>query len=225
MVESQRYMHVYFSITKNIQNKDKKTTRKRHKMSRKWHKVRCLNVSLRCWRGGAPVILFPHISWAFNLSLNTFLPSWICPPSFSRKRRSWDSHLQQPHKLLSEFSSVSHTVSTAVKLPVPECFCKCWRRAMEMFVAACMLWVIQVTFSWPRCPAATEYLWAHQTPVWFITWHLSSCFISVNGLFPLSAPAAQRKKPEGYWLLFTNQPHIFFSPCTQSLVRFSFLFF
>ena len=117
-------------------------------------------------------------------------------------------------------------MSTAVKLPVPECFCKCWRRAMEMFVAACMLWVIQVTFSWPRCPAATEYLWAHQTPVWFITWHLSSCFISVNGLFPLSAPAAQRKKPEGYWLLFTNQPpHIFFSPCTQSLVRFSFLFF
>lgn len=68
-----------------------------------------------------------------------------------------------------------------------------------------------------------EYLWDHQIPVSFI-WHLSSCFISANGLFPLSIPAAQKNKPEGYWLLFTNQPHIFFSHCAQSLVRFLFFF-
>lgn len=103
----------------------------------------------------------------------------------------------------------------------PHCVCCTWRSlsVWDCFVNADAVWwrwVILITFSRP-----VEYLWDHQTPVSFI-WHLSSCFISVNGVFPLSIPAAQRKKPEGYWLLFTSQHHIFFSPFTQSLVRFSF---
>lgn len=159
------------------------------------------------------------------MSLNThYLPESAPLPSPGKG----DREIHTSSSLTNSYQSFHHFPTLCLllrrSLTVWECFCKCWRRAMEVFVAACMLWVIQVTFSWPRCPTATEYLWDHQTLVWLITWHLSSCFISVNGLFPLSAPAAQRKKPEGYWLLFTNQPHIFFSPCTQSLVRF-FSFF
>ncbi len=118
--------------------------------------------------------------------------------------------------LIKHFISFPHCL---LHMTLPLClglFCKCRRCVMEFFFVTCMRWVILITFSRP-----IEYLWNHQTPVSFI-WHLSSCFISVNGLFPLSIPAAQRKKPEGYWPLFTSQPHIFLSPCTQSLVRFSF---
>lgn len=120
--------------------------------------------------------------------------------------------------LIKHFISFPHCVCCAWhSLSVWDCFVNAdavwWS---FFFFAARMRWVILVTFSRP-----IEYLWDHQTPVSFI-WHLSSCFISVNGLFPLSIPAAQRKKPEGCWLLFTSQPHIFFSPCTQSLLRFSF---
>lgn len=100
----------------------------------------------------------------------------------------------------------------------PHCVCCSWRSLsvchclVNADVARCSFEaVVLVTLSWPRYRSdGLEYLWDHQTPVSFIG-HLSSCFISVYGLFPLSIPAGQRKKPEGWMPLFTIQTpyHIF----------------
>lgn len=68
--------------------------------------------------------------------------------------------------------------------------------------------VIPITLSWTWNLAAIKYL--------SFIWHLPTCFFSVDSLFPISIPAGQRKQPQGYGLLFTNQPSMSFSPFSQS---------
>lgn len=116
----------------------------------------------------------------------------------------WDSKLWQPCKNLSTFPSVSHSVTAGHD---------------SLFVivfAACMRWA-----GLSPCPGILLPSCICETFRFFVSfiWHLSSCFISICSFFSSLSPAAQKQKPEAYRLLFTNQPHIFFSSCTQVLVR------
>jgi len=104
-----------------------------------------------------------------------------------------------------------------VNVTFPLClwlFYKCWHSVMEYFLHLFCYLLLALT------------LRVRHTLVLFI-WHLPSCFIPVDGLFPLFIPAAQRgKKAWGLLAIVyqpTNQPVSFFSHWTQSLLRFSFL--
>lgn len=94
-------------------------------------------------------------------------------------------------------------------------FCKCWRCVMEFF-AACMRWAI-------LSPGPGILLPSSISETLRLSFRSSDTCHRVSSQSAVCFPSLLlQHKGWGLGLLFTNQPHIFFTSCTRSLVRFSF---